>query len=84
MVVRALDGRSFAEEKEGSSHALGSKRERGLRACGGAIAWTCVDIVAGYTCMSRNHLQPVGHDHESMASTAQVTPNPVGEKVRWE
>ena len=28
---------------------------------------------SGYTCMSANHLRPVGHDHEWTASTAQVT-----------
>ena len=43
--------------------------------CGGGITSTCIDVVAGYTCMSHNHLRPVAHDHEWMASTAQVTPN---------
>ena len=44
--------------------------------CGGSITSTCIDVVKGYTHMSHSHLRPVGHDHESMASTAQVTPNP--------
>ena len=35
--------------------------------CGGAITSTCMDTVAEYTYMSHNHLQTVGHDHESMA-----------------
>ena len=46
--------------------------------CGGGITSTCIDVVKEYTWMSHNHLRPVDHDHESMASTAQVTPNPVG------
>ena len=46
--------------------------------CGGGITSACMETVAGYTCMSHNHLQTVGHDHDPMASNAQVTPNPVG------
>ena len=57
-------------------HVVDRGRER---CCGGAITSSYMDIVvAGYTCMSHNHLRAVGHDHEPMASTAQVTPNPVG------
>ena len=62
--------RKEREEQGGSARKRGLLRQRHHND-------VCMDIVEGYTCMSDSHLHPVGHDHEWMASTAQVTPNPV-------